>query len=609
MKNIKIFAVVMLGVALISSAALGQLVWHKAPGAPTGTGQYVDRYKIGGSLIYVDSTNTSAGDTTGCGTWIKPCDTIQHGINRATDAAGDVLVVLPGHNENEDVVINKDGVSIIGLGEGDLRPTIDYDATTTEWTINGDGDNVLIQNIRFNPSVNNVVTAIILDPSTAESVDNVTIEDCYFDWGETSGTDEFINIITANTVDNLVIRNNTFYGGAITSVQAVSAVYLVKTATGAHIIDNLFYGNYSTAAIKDTVASILNISGNRMKVKDGEPGIEAHSSTTGIISGNRIESTGVTCNSAIVAADASWFDNWCVRADGEAAQSIGTTSVDTDLATIISGVAANQLDANTIISVVNANQLDANTIIDVVNANQLDANTIITAVATNLAGINANQLDADTIIAVVNANQLDANTILSVVNANQLDANTIINIVNANQLDADTIIDIVNANQLDANTIIANQALILADGDTLIGDRAAIGTELYVQKTIAHASIVAAGIDLTAASSGGDLELVELIVLNGSTAGDSVGHGAVVEFYTTNVKGSASFITTADDTLVANGVQSIGNFGTTNKRVVLESGKKIKVKATTEDVTSAGTCEITMRFKRLARGATVTAAP
>ena len=51
------------------------------------------------------------------------------------DARGDVILVLPGHTESISsagaLTVSKSGVSIIGLGNGDARPTFTFDTATT----------------------------------------------------------------------------------------------------------------------------------------------------------------------------------------------------------------------------------------------------------------------------------------------------------------------------------------------------------------------------------------------------------------------------------------------------------------------------------------------
>ncbi|MGA2160567.1 MAG: hypothetical protein ABSG90_15295, partial [Dehalococcoidia bacterium] len=71
-----------------------------------------------------------------------------------------------------------------------------------------------------------------------------------------------------------------------------------------------------------------------------------------------------------------------------------------------------------------------------------------------------------------------------------------------------------------------------------------IGTVFSIVKSVLQSNIVAAGIDLTLASTGGLLELIGAYIQNGGTAFSSAG-GAIAEMYTNNVRGSGSFFTMA----------------------------------------------------------------
>lgn len=140
-----------------------------------------------------------------------------------------------------------------------------------------------------------------------------------------------------------------------------------------------------------------------------------------------------------------------------------------------------------------------------------------------------------------------------------------------------------------------------------IYDLVAEGTVFKVKKTILQSDIVAAGIDLTLASTGGELELIAVYTQNGAVAFDSAAHGATAELFTNNVSGSLSFMTAAQALLIANCIVSDKN-ATSWTGVVLETGKKVSIKATGENFTSAGNADIYLIFRRLAPGATVAAA-
>src|SRR3990167_6061342 len=62
-------------------------------------------------------------------------------MSRCTASRGDVIFVMPGHAETVSaaggITMDVNGVAIIGLGSGDLRPTITYDTADTaaiSWT-------------------------------------------------------------------------------------------------------------------------------------------------------------------------------------------------------------------------------------------------------------------------------------------------------------------------------------------------------------------------------------------------------------------------------------------------------------------------------------------
>ena len=327
-KRVFILAGILLCVAGI---AVAQTFYVKYPGS--NIIQYQDRTKVPGKVFYVDSGATAASDITSRGfSPDQPFATIDYAVSRCTDNAGDVIYVMPGHTEDSDgstagEVFDVDiaGVTIIGLGTGTDRPRIDINKTDCEVAVSA--DNVTIRNLTFRPSVSAVTNAINVEASA----DNLVFEYCEFMEGEAGSTDEFntaINLVSANNYT--IIRNNTFYSNS--SSAPVTAIILTAASTHVQITGNLINGPYSTAAIDDGAACTeLLIENNRIKVKDGEPGIELASTTTGIIRDNIIESTTLADpDLAIVAADCSWFNNYVVTTDGAAQELIGT-STESDL--------------------------------------------------------------------------------------------------------------------------------------------------------------------------------------------------------------------------------------------------------------------------------------
>lgn len=155
--------------------------------------------------------------------------------------------------------------------------------------------------------------------------------------------------------------------------------------------------------------------------------------------------------------------------------------------------------------------------------------------------------------------------------------------------------------------------VVTADGTAqqLIGTdttQASAGTDFLLTCVLNQASVVAGGVDVTEASSGGIIYVVDVIVQNGATVFDSGGDAAVFEMYSDNGDGAGSFYVTTEASLAVVGKPlDLSSAATTGTRVVLETGKKILVKATTEDFTSDGLFTIYIILRRGAAGATATA--
>jgi len=79
--------------------------------------------QIDGNVYWVDSGTGGAGNP---GSFTRPLATVQQGIDKCTASNNDIVLVAPGHAETITAQIDFDkiGASVIGLGVGNLRPTI-----------------------------------------------------------------------------------------------------------------------------------------------------------------------------------------------------------------------------------------------------------------------------------------------------------------------------------------------------------------------------------------------------------------------------------------------------------------------------------------------------
>jgi hypothetical protein len=214
-----------------------------------------------------------------------PVATLDYAVGLCTADNGDVIYVMPGHNETltaaTSCVVDKAGVSIIGLGKGMNRPIFDYD--NTAGTIEMDAANTRLSNVVLRASVSATVTAINVD------ADDVTIDNCFFTW-ETTG-DEFITCIDVDAFDRCTISDNvleTEEGAA----QATEAIRIDDT-NDTVIQRNVFRGTWTNAAIinEGALCARLMILDNIIYNSDTSNynGIDMGAlATTGIVKGNTI---------------------------------------------------------------------------------------------------------------------------------------------------------------------------------------------------------------------------------------------------------------------------------------------------------------------------------
>lgn len=138
--------------------------------------------------------------------------------NKVRANKGDVIVVLPGHTETissaTGMVMDTAGFSVVGLGEGGLRPTFTLGTANTA-TIAVSAANISISNCIFVANFLSIAACFTLTTAA-----NFTLTNCRF--RETSNILNFLNIIkstgAANTVDGLTVIGNKWNGLGTTSV-------------------------------------------------------------------------------------------------------------------------------------------------------------------------------------------------------------------------------------------------------------------------------------------------------------------------------------------------------------------------------------------------------
>lgn len=256
--------------------------------------------------------------------------TIDYAIGKCTADKGDVIVVMPGHTETISaaggITADVAGITIVGLGNGGLRPIITFSATASTFAISA-----------ANVTIKNIITTISIDEVV--SMFNITGADCTLDGvdfrpygalGATGQARQFAAITGARcTIQNCTHRQYTAAGAA--------QVWITTDATDGHKIlnnDVMITANASTSShwIGSSAAPTeIEIVGNRVLFLGGTITgvITLTTATTGLIAGNYLGSgTAVATATAIVADGAFVFENYWI--DDAAASAILAPAAGTD---------------------------------------------------------------------------------------------------------------------------------------------------------------------------------------------------------------------------------------------------------------------------------------
>jgi hypothetical protein len=260
----------------------------------------------GGDVYYVDGNSGNAANTATSGqgdSWSLPFANIKYAVSRCSNDAGNIIFVAADHTETltatgtasgtttTQLVVDKSGVTIIGLGTSDRRPTITVGtATTAEVLITA--SECTLKNLLFVSGLADLETLIEADGNAA----GLRIEDCEFRDG--SATLEAIDSVSlAADVDDVVIRGCRFIT-TDTGSSTQSAIAMAGGSDRLVVQDNYFYGDWGGggyAVIEGGTAASTGIliDNNHIYNLDATKGegITMHANTTGFITNNVIYST------------------------------------------------------------------------------------------------------------------------------------------------------------------------------------------------------------------------------------------------------------------------------------------------------------------------------
>lgn len=279
-----------------------------------------------GNVFYVHHSGNTTGPGVSAG---NAFSTIDAAIGACTASNGDVIIVLPGHNEglgDAQITCDVAGVTIRGLGEGASVPRIDFDHANASIDVTANG--VTIENLRLLPSVTAVLVGIDVNAAVTDTVIR-KIETLPGEDG--AGVDEF-----AKTIDIKAGCSRTIVDGCVFSQHASAAGVISCVAlTGASdqvVIRNCTAWTAGAALVApingDTTLSTRLLVENCTLTTDAEPGIELLTGTTGVFRNVWIFGDLGSIAAATVADGVAHFNVRYVEVGNESDAAVKTASAD-----------------------------------------------------------------------------------------------------------------------------------------------------------------------------------------------------------------------------------------------------------------------------------------
>ncbi len=198
-----------------------------------------------GDVFFVDSGNTSASDGQTGRNRNAPMATIDAAIGQCAANNGDIVMVMPGHDENPtaSIALDVEGVWVRGLGWGASKPTVTFGALAATFAMSA--ASCRVSGLRFDlGAVATTVTNAIA----------VTAADCIIENVDTlpHASSQFTNIISVIAGGTRVIIRDCFIKSLLT-IGASSGIYL-DGCDDIQILRTTVMGHFSASACLENLA-------------------------------------------------------------------------------------------------------------------------------------------------------------------------------------------------------------------------------------------------------------------------------------------------------------------------------------------------------------------
>ena len=277
-----------------------------------------------GNVFWVNNSSGGPGGAdTGKGTRARPFATLDYAIGRCTANNGDLILLAPGHSETiasaGAIAADVAGITVMGLGAGRVRPTINLGTATTA-SITVSAANITFANVRTLSTFADVVTAFDVT-AAGFGLYNCTGGDSAVDLNLKSLVK--CTSTTDGNANGIVLVNNRFIsqdaatlGFVIFSADVLDAVIednqIVSEGTGLATIFTCLTGkDIRMCSVRRNVLSSKATAGNLAYSND-----TASPNNSGIIADNYIGHADVTGTHTLgVVGGCRMFNNLSVSTD------------------------------------------------------------------------------------------------------------------------------------------------------------------------------------------------------------------------------------------------------------------------------------------------------
>lgn len=223
----------------------------------------------GASGAYPNRKGASDGNK---GTFLAPFKTADYAVGQCVAERGDIIYLLPGYNEAiesaTELVLDVDGIAIVGLGRGTDQASWTYDTETASVTMTG--ANMLVTGVNLHNTDTSEATAAALIVSGAgnEIVGNrFTNND--------ADTNEWVSLVDVEAVANTSVIGNTVEQSSAT-VAGVAMVQLNGACTDTLVKDNKVKAAFTKGLVQAlTTASVGTVIEGNEFVSGGTAALDA----------------------------------------------------------------------------------------------------------------------------------------------------------------------------------------------------------------------------------------------------------------------------------------------------------------------------------------------